>query len=709
MTYYEESSKSEDKTDSKDIVKKLKSFTSLKNLVEEADLSTDDDSHENVVKKIGDKVMSGYKADLESMSEWLSDIKKVEELASMYARKKNTPLPNSANIKFPLITKAAYEFSSRTYPEIIKDGKVVKGRVIGEDLFDEKETQCENVSDYMNYQLLFEDEEWEMELDMLLNRLPLVGFLCKKSYFDPIRKKIKSILCDPNDLIIHADVKTLNDARRISHVLHYRLNDIIERANAGIYCKEVVDKLKERQEAVDLDPKIKVIEQHTFLDLDDDCYSEPYIVWVLEETGEVLRIAARFDKEDVQSSPFLINAKQFFTDYHFLVCPKGKFQSVGFGILMLHLNETINSVFNQLIDAGQLANLQGGYKDSRLKNMGSGDTLHDPGQWKSVKAMAGASLKDGMYPINYKEPSSVLFQLLSLMIQTGKDLSSSTEVMTGATSADNAKTGAVQALQAQGLKVFTSIQRRIYRSLTNEFRKIYKLDAEFLNPIEYFHILGKKKVVKKDDFDVKHIHIIPVADPNLSSEFQRGMRNQLLIAAQALPGVNKIAVSRELLNNPILGIPVDKLMMSDDDIKQSSINPDMIKIQGELHSWAEDKKLKAEEISVRQFEAKIKWFLAESAIIKDKANSMLMIAQAQAQQDNGKMKEYELQLDTLTAHLDAIRDAAKFMQDQQHHNDNINMQQQQMQQDQGQHKDNLEISQQEADTNAQQPDQAPAS
>lgn len=693
---------------SDEIVKRLKEFTSMTNIADEADLSTDTESHENVVRKIGFKVSEGYKNDLGSMGEWLSNIKKVEELASMYATKKNTPLPNSANIKFPLITKAAYEFSSRTYPEIIKDGQVVKGRVIGEDLFDIKEEQCENVSDYMNYQLLFEDDEWEMELDVLLNRLPLVGFLCKKSYFCPVKKKIKSVLCDPYDLIIDCDVKNLSDARRISHVLHYRLNDIIERVNAGIFCSEPVDKLKERQQSSDLDPKIKVIEQHTFLDLDNDSYSEPYIATILEETGELLRLAPRFDKEDViiDAGEFqYINARQYFTDYHFLVCPRGKFQSVGFGILMLHLNETINSVFNQLIDAGQLANLQGGYKDARLKNMGSGDSLHDPGEWKTVQAMAGVTLKDGMFPINYKEPSEVLFKLLALMIQTGKDLSSSTEVMTGATSADNAKTGAVQALQAQGLKVFTSIQRRIYRSLTGEFNKIYRLNAEFLNPKEYFHILGKKRAVEREDFDIKHIHIIPVADPNLSSEYQRTQRNQLLLAAQALPGVNKIEVTKLLLTNPVIGIPVEKLMMTPQEIQQSSMNPDLIKIQGDLHSMAEDKKLKAEEIEVAQFEAKIKWFLAESQIIKDKAHSMLMIAQAQAQQDNGKMKEYQLQLDTLTAHLDAVRDAATFMQQQQHHNDEMGIQKQQMQQDQSQHQDNLNIDQQGVDNDAQQQSQ----
>lgn len=677
-----------------EIIKKLKEFAKMDNIVKEGNLDPKE------IEKIGNRVLTGFKTDFNSMTEWLADVKKVEELSTLASKKKGQPLPNSANVKYPLITKAVYEFSSRTYPEIIKDGKVVKGRVIGLDLTQEKQEKCERVADYMNYQLLFEHEEWELEFDRLLTLLGNVGFICKKSYYDPIRKQIKSEICDYKDLIINCDVKSLDEARRVSHVIHLRLNDLIEHANAGIFLQETVDELVEQHCEDELDPKIDIIEQHTFVDLDGDDYSEPYIITIVKESGKVLRIAPRFTSdmiESVNGKLKYIDALQMFTDYHFLVSPKGKFQSVGFGILMLHLNETINSVLNMLLDSGQLSNMQGGYKDSRLKNMGSGDSLHREGEWRSMKVMAGATLRDGMIPHQYKEPSQVLLKLLGLLIEAGKDLSSSSEVMTGGTQADNAKTGAVQALQAQGLKVFTSIQKRIYRSLTSEFKKIFRLDSLFLDPQKYFHLIGQQKVVKKEDFDVKAVDIIPTADPNLSSDVQRGERNQILIAAQQLPGVDKIKITQQILTNSNLGIPAEELMMNEQQMNQP--NPEMIKIQAEIQSMADDKKLKAEELDIRKKEVQIEYYKVQCQCIELRAKAMLEMAQAQAQQDNGKFKEYELQLDILSKHMEAMQHAAEFQQTNQMHANDMNMQQQQLDQNQQQ------IDQQPAEASS---DQAPA-
>lgn len=674
-----------------EIVSNLKKWAKLDNIAEKGGIDKE------VLDKLGARVLFGFNHDLDSMSEWLADVKKVEEIASLVSKKKNRPLPNSANIKYPLITKAGYEFSSRTYPEIVKDGKVVKGRVIGLDFTQEKQERCDRVSAYMNYQLLYKDEEWELELDRLLTLLSLIGFICKKTWFDPVRKVVRSDICDYKDLIINSDVKSLQDARRVSHVIHLRLNDLIENAAAGVYLQDAVDELVEQHCEDELDPKIDIIEQHCFADLDEDDYAEPYIITIIKESGKILRIAPRFTSDMViaeKGELKYVDALQLFTDFHFLVSPKGKFQSVGFGTLMLHINETINTLLNQLVDAGQLANLQGGYKDSRLKNMGSGDSNHNPGEWKTVKAMAGASLKDGIVPIQYKEPSSVLFQLLGLMIEAGKDLSSSSEVMTGSTSADNAKTGAVQALQAQGLKIFTSIQRRIYRSLTGEVRKIYRLDSIHISQNEYFILLDQPKVVQKDDFDLKSVDILPVADPNLSSDVQRSARNQILIAAQALPGTNKIMLSKLVLQNANLGIPVEEIMLPPEALNQP--DPNMIKIQAEIQSWSEDKKLKAHELEIKQFEAETERYKVECQCLELKAKAILEISQAQTEQQQGKFRELELQLETLQTHLGAVQHAAEFGQTNAMHGNEMNMRQQEIDQ------------QRAADANQQQADQGVA-
>jgi chaperonin GroES len=672
-------SPAESKSEGMNNLKLLRQYAKLDNLVDQADLSYEGESHKNCVDKIGKRVLAGFDEDMKSCSEWLDDIKKVEALTTLKAVQKNQPLPNSSNVKYPLITKACYEFSSRTYPEIIKDGKVVKGNVIGLSFTKDAQDLAERTTTYMNYQLLFEQEDWEMELDKLLNLLPLIGFLCRKTYYDPIRRVIKSELCEPKDLIINSNAKSLQDARRISHVLHFSLNELIEHQNADLFCREPIDELIVSLENDSFDKPIDVIEQHTFLDLDDDDYAEPYIVTILKETGKVLRIVPRFNKDSIitkGSKLLYIEPIQSFTDYHFLVSPKGKFQSVGFGILMMHLNQSINSILNMLIDSGQLSNMQGGYKDSRLKNIGSGDTDHDPGEWKTVKAMAGVTLREGLVPHMYKEPSETLFKLLGLLIQTGKDLSSSTEVMTGGTSADNAKTGAVQALQAQGLKIFTSIQRRIYRSLTAEFKKIFILNGEYLDETKYYHVIDQPNVVNRNDFDMKKISIMPVADPNLSSEFQRSQKNQLLLGISQLKGANPIAITKMIIDNSELHVPAENIMLTPQQMNKP--DPEMVKIQAEIQSWAEDKKLKAEELSIRQFEAKIKFFQTHAQVIELRARSLMEMAQAQAVQDDGLFKQHSLQLAILTKQIDSMSDMANLNADAIMHNNEMNMKQQEL-------------------------------
>lgn len=658
---------------------KLKQYAGMINIAEEASLS------EEQLLKIGSRVMFGFNEDLSSCSEWLSDVKKIEDLASLQAKNKTTPLPTSANIKYPLITKACYEFSSRTYPEIVRDGKIVKARTLGRDFTGEKELQAARVSDYINYQLLYESQDWELELDRLLNLLPLIGFICKKTYYDPVKQEIKSELCDYKDLIINSEIKNLNDARRVSHVLKVRLNDLIEKSRAGVFCEEPVEKQIELHQSDEIDPIIEIIEQHTFLDLDEDNYAEPYIVTIIKDTNDVLRIAPRFEAEGIKyknDKVAYIKAIQLFTDYHFLVNPKGKFQSVGFGILMLHMNETINSLLNILVDAGQLANMRGGYMDSRVQTLGSGNTLHDPGEWKKVKAMGGIMLKDGFLPIEYREPSGVLQQLTQNLIDAGKDLSASSEVMTGSSSADNAKTGAVMALQEQGIKIYTSIHKRIYRSLGNEYKKVYDLDRIYLNPKKYYTMLDDEKAIFQKDFDDATVDILPIADPNLSSEYQRNMKSQLLMVLSQLPGINPVKCSERILMGITNIDHPEELLMSEEEMNKP--DPANVKIQADIEKSAQDVNAKNRELDIKEKEVMIEYYKTQCECLKLKADSMLSLAKAESEQASVTFQDYQMQLDMLMTRINSVSDAANFMQQNKQHEDSMGMKQQQMIQDQQQ-------------------------
>ncbi len=655
-------------------IEQLKKYSEMVNIAEDLDSEK--------LLEIGKKVLAGYEDDLSSQQEWINDVERVIELSTLKSTKKTTPLPNSANVKMPIITKACNEFHSRAYPEIIRDGKIVKARVLGHDINGQKQAQADRVAEYMNYQLLFEQMDWEMELDRLLFLLPLIGFICKKTYYDPIRKMIKSEMCDWKDLVIGADVKNLSDARRVSHVIHQNLNDLIAAAKSDVFLTDPVEELIDLHAMDVVSKPIDLIEQHCFLDLDDDDYEEPYIVTVLKADGKILRISPRFTtkslEEDVGEGNKIkfITALQLFTDYHFLVSPKGKFHSVGFGILMLHLNETINSVTNQLLDSAQIANMQGGLIDSAFKPLKSGDLISSAGQFTKIKVDAtGKSLKDGTMLFNFKEPSSVMFQLLGMLIQTARDLSSSTEVMTGQQAPDNAKTGAVTALIAEGKKLVTSIQRRVYRSLTQEMRKIFILDGIYLDPTTYALLIDDDIQVLQADFDPKTINILPVADPNLSSDVQRSTKIQTLLAARELVGVDPLKISQRILHTAEIDNP-EGLMLDEKQMGQP--NPDVIKIQADIANMAEVNKLRGHELQIKEKQMMLDAHKLECELVKMKTESIKNLAQAEAAEAGTQLQDYKLQMDILSEKINHLMTDRQRNDDMTMHENEMAMRQQEV-------------------------------
>jgi chaperonin GroES len=654
-------------------IEKLKKYAASVNVATELS--------EQKLQEIGDRVLLGFREDFESMSEWLSEVKQVEELASLVSKKKSTPLPNSANVKLPIITKAVYEFSSTTLPEIIKDDKIVQAYILGKDFEGTKALAAKKATDYMNYQLLVENQEWQDDLDTLFTQLGLVGFLCKKTYYDPVRQINKSVLCDPKELIINAKAKSLSEAARISQIIHFRLNDFVERKNkkvddVPVYLAKPVEDLVKEHSTDELDKCIDIIEQHCKLDLDDDGLAEPYIVTILKEQGTVLRIAPRFTEETIHFSDdnkkkiCYIDPTKCFVDFHFLKSPKGHFQSVGFGLLLLQLNESANSIMNQLLDSGQLANMRGGYKDARLKIVPSGNSLHDPGEWKDVKVQLGATLKDGMVPIDYKEPSSVLYQLLSLLIDVSRDLTSSMPINTGTQSSENAKTGATLAIQNEGKKIMNSIHKGIYRSLTNEFVQLAALNYRYLDKDVQKNIVQDILEVSNEDFNPKKVTMFPVADPTLSSSAKKMQEAAFVQGIIANPGIDPKKATKFIVTSS--GIPdIEQILM--DEKSEQPPNPEAIKIQAEIQDMAETVKLKQAELELKKEELKIKAYEIQCACLKMKSEAIKNIATAESLEAGQQMESYTKELDMLSQKMDAdqqeqqrMHDMAMQSQQQQH-------------------------------------------
>ena len=528
----------------------------LQKILESSNLAAD--LSDDKLIEIGNDVVAGYETDLESRKPWEKDLKNWTELALQVASDKTFPWPNAANIKYPLLATAAMQFAARAYPTLIpSNGKVVKCKVIGSDPTGEKSMRAFRVSTHMSYQVMEQMDGWEEDMDKLLIALPISGTCFKKTYWDSSKQQNCSKLVLPKSLVVNYWTRCLEDAERITEVFYLSKRKVKERQNLGIFidvelgdpqtpADDVTTSINRSfQLANDFDETTPytILEQHTYLDLDEDGYAEPYIVTVEAESNKVLRIVPRFSEADVlmddKQKVVSIEAIQYYTKYGFIPNPDGGFYDIGFGRLLGPLNNSANTIINQLVDAGSLSNLQAGFigKGLRIK---MGETRFQPGEWKAVNAV-GDDLKKQIFPLPVREPSQVLFNLLDLLLKSGKELASVAEIFVGKMPGQNTPATTTMASIEQGMKVFTAVYKRVYRSLTSEFRKIYKLNQQYMNPEEYISILDNP--IPQEDYKGPEDDIIPGADPSAVSSQEKQQKVQAVMQLLNLGTINPMAAT----------------------------------------------------------------------------------------------------------------------------------------------------------------------
>ena len=597
---------------------------------------------------IANEVIEGYTTDHISRQDWEEKIDDWTRLALQVAETKTFPWPGASNIKYPLITTAALQFSSRAYPAIISGTNIVRGKVVGFDYDGSKTEQAIRVGKHMSYQLMEEMEDWEEEMDRLLFALPILGCMFKKTYFNSNKGTNTSELIYPKDLVVNYYAKNLETAERVTHVLELTANDLYERIEGQIFLDEEYclspsdneDSKKESEEASgvavqqvdDETTPYKVLEQCRWLDLDGDGYKEPYIVTVDYGSKKVARIVARYDEEGIlyneQGKVIRINPTQYYTKYSFIPSPDGGFYDIGFGIILGPINNTIDTLLNQLVDSGTLANMQSGFisKGIRIKGGNKPFTL---GEWKYANT-AGDDLRKGIVPLPVREPSQVLFSLLGTMIEAGEKLSSVTETMMGGIPGQNTKaTVSVNAIE-QGQKVFTSIYKRVYRSLAKECKKLFALNYKYLEPQKYFTILdvGQERAAQigQRDYDPANIDVVPAADPNIATEQQRMAKVQALMELLQIGTVNPQEVTKRYLEATEQP-NVEALMKMPEPQPNPEVEMEKAKMQFEQQKAADESERAWEKLGIERT-------IAE-------ANALKAIADAEAAEEGNQIGQYQ--------------------------------------------------------------------
>lgn len=524
------------------------------------------------LSRIGNFVWEGYLRDKQSRRKWERRTNAAMDLALQIQKDKNFPWPGCSNIAFPLVTIATLQFHSRAYAAIIEGTEVVKCRVVGPDPTSAKRARAERISMHMSYQVLEQDKAWEEQHDRLLINLPVVGTVFIKSFYDKARGHNVSELVLARDLVIDYWAKSVEDCPRKTHVISLSRNEIHEKVLRGTY-RDVLKEAWYSQPAAPRtdDQTIKKdnrqgvttpqtdettpftgLEQHLELDLDGDGYAEPYIITIEETSHCVLRIVTGFDREaDIErvssgaraGKIIRISPMQYFTKYSFIPSPDGGIYDVGFGVLLGPLNEAVNTNVNQLTDAGTMSVTAGGFLGRGAKIRGGVYTFA-PFGWHRVDA-SGDDLNKSIVPLQVREPSMVLFQLLTLLINYVNRISGSTDVLVGENPGQNQPAETTRTVVDQGLKIYSAIFKRVWRSMKEEFKKLYVLNGIYMSIRVPF---GENVYALREDYLGNPDEVVPSADPTVTSDQMQFMQAQALKqAAMATPGYDLKEVEKRYL------------------------------------------------------------------------------------------------------------------------------------------------------------------
>ena len=243
-----------------------------------------------------------------------------------------------------------------------------------------------------------------------------------------------------------------------------------------------------------------------------------------------------------------IEPVEYYTKYSFIPSPDGGFYDLGFGALLSPLNDSVNTIINQLLDSGSMQNSQSGFigKGARIKG---GKLRFSPHEWKRVD-VAGSALRDAIVPLPVNAPSEVLFNLLSLLISYAERVGSVTDAMTGENPGQNTPAYNMSAMLEQGLQVFNGVFKRVYRSFRSELRKLYSLNGLYLDQEEYFAYQDLESKVLQTDYTSDAKDLIPAADPNAFSNKEKLSKAQAVAErAQMVAGYDPIVVEQRILES----------------------------------------------------------------------------------------------------------------------------------------------------------------
>jgi hypothetical protein len=513
--------------------------------------------------QISGDLIGDFDSDIASRKDWIQTYVDGLQLLGLKIEERTEPWEGACGVYHPIMSEALVKFQAETMMSTFPAAGPVKTQIIGKET-PEKKAASERVAADMNYQLTDYMKEYRPEHERMLWGLGLAGNAFKKIYIDAALGRQVSMYVPAEDIVVPYGASSLETADRVTHVMRKTENDLRRLQVAGFYRdvdlgepdnildeveKKIAEKLGFRATS---DDRYKLLEMHVNLDLpgyehkDEDGeptgIALPYVVTIEKGSNTVLSIRRNWEPDDET-----FQKRQHFVHYGYV--PGFGFYCFGLIHLIGAFAKSGTSILRQLVDAGSLANLPGGFKTRGLRVKGD-DTPIAPGEFRDVDVPSGV-MRDNIMPLPYKEPSQTLAALLDKIIMEGRSFASASDMQISDMGA-NTPVGTTLAILERTLKVMSAVQARIHYSMKQEFRLLKKIIAEF-TPEEYSYepVEGSPRA-KKSDYD--NVEVIPVSDPNASTMAQKIVQYQAALQlAQTAPQLyNLPLLHRQMLD--VLGI-----------------------------------------------------------------------------------------------------------------------------------------------------------